>query len=107
MPASPADSSSLLVIIAIICLTMGYVFGWLISSLQHSKEDKKAKAAEPADTPVEAEAASEKVQAAETTVPETPAAFFQLREGAEGLMVGLGGKTVSDAASLTIRCGPA
>jgi hypothetical protein len=31
----------MIVIIAIVCLTIGYVFGWLISMLRSSKEDKK------------------------------------------------------------------
>lgn len=41
MPASAAPSTSLLLIIALVCITIGYVFGWLISSLQHSRDEKQ------------------------------------------------------------------
>lgn len=51
MPAS-APSTSLLLIIALVCITIGYVFGWLISSLQHNRDEKQTSedglSAEPA-----------------------------------------------------------
>lgn len=53
MTATAAPSASLLVIIAIVCLTIGYVFGWVISSSQRARQEKKEASDEPTAAPPE------------------------------------------------------
>jgi len=96
MPASLADSGSLLVIIAIICLTIGYVFGWLISSMQRGKEEKR-------EVEVVDDAPAEKPAEAPAVVAEAPS-ILRVRQGetAEDLVVQIGDKTFGAAGSLSV-----
>lgn len=47
----PATSGSMLLIIAIVCLTIGYVFGWIVAGFSRSKSEKKEQEPELAETP--------------------------------------------------------
>jgi hypothetical protein len=90
MPSSlPQSSGSLLVIIGIICLTIGYVFGWLISMLRPKEAKGKSE--------------DETVKSSEQESVETRASVLKLwREPDQGkLLVEFDGKVFDKSVSLT------
>ncbi len=104
MPISLANTGSLLIIIAVICLTIGYVFGWMISSIQHGKEDKKdADVEKNGASPAAAETAEE-IKPVSVAASDLGAGLLRLRQGvnADELLVDISGKTWSDASSLSM-----
>ncbi|GAP07210.1 MAG TPA: hypothetical protein DEQ80_01730 [Anaerolinea thermolimosa] len=97
MPASAAPSTSLLLIIALVCITIGYVFGWLISSLQHSRDEKRTSEDRPAD---------ELARAIPVEKPaEAPSSLLRLSQKPESndLLIEVRGKTFSRVEDLTLE----
>lgn len=96
MPASVAPSTSLLLIIALVCITIGYVFGWLISSLQHGREEKRTSEDRP-DEPV-------RVIPVEKPV-ETPPSLLRLSQKSErgDFLVEVKGKVITQVEDLTLE----
>ena len=108
MPDSPVSSSSFIVVIALVCITIGYVFGWIVSS--NSRNRKAADAAPKPDIEPEKPVVEEKpIEAAPVVVEEAPpdkglSPVLQVWSGGpqESLVVNLGGKIVNDPAQLTL-----
>jgi hypothetical protein len=106
----PAGFDPILVIIAVLCLTIGYVFGWLISAFQHNRETKQQPAADmTVDQPIAETAAAPTVQGfVPPEVVEAPpaglSALLSVWEGGQnaGLVVKAGKKTFTDVGALTL-----
>jgi hypothetical protein len=105
MPASLADSGSLLVIIAVVCLAIGYVFGWLISSIQRGKEESREPAISADEDGQVSKVEIEKVVLPPVAEPAPKPAILMLRQGERpgSLVVEVSGKTVTDSGSLTMQ----
>ena len=112
MPESPVSSSSIIIVIAIVCITIGYVFGWIVSSNVRGRAAKN-KADQPEIEPEKPALEEKPLEVVPELVPELveeapPAKGLSplLRvwaAGAElGLVVDLGGKLVNDPAQLTL-----
>jgi len=97
MPASAAPSTSLLLIIALVCITIGYVFGWLISSLQHGRDEKRTSEDRPFDEAV-------RVIPVEKPV-ETPPSLLRLSQKPESgdFLVEVKGKVINRMEDLTLE----
>jgi hypothetical protein len=104
MPAALGESGSFLVIIAIVCLTIGYVFGWLISSILHGREEKKEQEKAVEENLAAAAALPENNQQPIPVISGNKGVIFALRQGdsAESLVVEFDGKMVRDPASLSL-----
>ncbi len=111
MSTGPATSSTMLIIIAIVCITIGYVFGWIVSSATRKREEKAEKPEKP--EPVNEPAApAEALKAAEPApVPESTPPLAELSPVLKvwsggpdgGLVVELGKRALSDPSTLTLQ----
>ena len=108
MPDSPVSSSSFIVVIALVCITIGYVFGWIVSS--NTRNRKAANAAPVSVVESEKPVMDEKpVEAVPVVVEEAPpdkglSPVLRVWSGGPqaSLVVNLGEKIVNDPAQLTL-----
>jgi hypothetical protein len=101
MTASAAPSASLLVIIAIICLTIGYVFGWVISSSQRARMEKK-ESPEPTPVPPEPVVASPEPVAEKLVADRTAWLRLTRATAGGGLVVEATGKAFGSPSELSL-----
>lgn len=102
MPAN-TPSASFLLIVAFICITIGYVFGWVISN-SHKKRAEKSEQDESRDrTDVAAVVQTVPAQAIEWNKPDRAALFRLLRTpNGDGWAVDIGGTTFASPEEMTL-----
>ncbi len=106
MPATTPPATFIL-IVAFVCITLGYVFGWIVSSSQRNRSEKKSE--KETRDPVELVAAAQPfaqppVQAAKEHKVDRTAMFRVLRNtDGNGIVVEVGGKAFFNGEDMTLE----